>query len=281
MPELPDLLYIKNSLQKAIVKRRITSVTMKQPVILRVAVPEPFDETVCDRSIEAIEIHGPFLRLQLSGEYDLIINLMLAGKLQHQHRSEKTGGHLCCAFLLDDGSQLNVCDEQLMAKLYLVKAGEYSAIPTYLTQGIDILSPDFTLDVFRNLATQHRRKQVRVFINDHTILSSIGNAYADEILFDAHIHPKTFVGKLTPDELQKLHSSILSVMDWGIKNVSEAGKPIQTKVREHMKVRHRHGKACPQCGTTIRREGVRGHDVFFCPTCQPVSRTLFINWTKQ
>lgn len=280
MPELPDLVYIRNYLRNVIVDRRITSSTIKQPVVLRIAVNESFEEIVHGKTIEAIEIHGPFLRFQLSEHHDLIINLMLAGKLQHQRHGEKSEGYLCCSFLLDDDSRLNVCDDKLMAKLYLVKTGDYSAVPRYSTQGIDILSSGFTVDVFRTLAAQHKRKQVRVFINDHTILSSIGNAYADEILFDAHIHPKTFLGKLNPEELQQLYSSIRSVMEWGMTKVTEAGKPVHTKVREHMKVRNRHGKPCPRCGTTIRREGVRGYDVFFCPACQPGSRKLFINWTK-
>ncbi len=280
MPELPDLVYIRDYLRDTIVNRRIASTTVKQPVVLRIAVEQSFEEAVPGKKIEALEIHGPFLRFQLSEHHDLSINLMLAGKLQHQRHGEKGEGYLCCSFLLDDDSRLNLCDDQLMAKLYLVMSGDYSAIPKYSTQGVDILSSGFTVDLFRVLAAKHARKQVRVFINDHTILSSIGNAYADEILFDAHIHPKTFLGKLSSEELQQLHASIHSVMEWGIQQVAAAGKPVHTKVREHMKVRNRHGKPCPQCGTTIRREGVRGYDVFFCPSCQPGSRKFFINWTK-
>jgi formamidopyrimidine-DNA glycosylase len=248
--------------------------------VVRVAVAGSFEGVVAGKTFVAIEIHGPFLRCQLSEQYDLIINLMLAGRLQHQRQGEKGEGYLCCSFLLDDDSCLNLCDDQLMAKLYLVKTGDYSAVPKYSPQGIDILSSGFTVDVFRGLAAQHKRKQVRVFINDHTLLSSIGNAYADEILFDARIHPKTFLGKLSSEELHQLYSSIRSVMEWGLAKVTEAGKPVHTKVREHMKVRNRHGKPCPRCGTTIRREGVRGYDVYFCPACQPGSRKLFINWTK-
>ena len=103
---------------------------------------------------------------------------------------------------------------------------------------------------------------------------------ADEILFDAKIHPKTFVYKLPPQEIEQLYNSVLSVMKWGIQKVETAAQPIHVKVREHMKVRNRKGEPCPQCGTTIRREGVRGHDVFFCPTCQPATRRLFIDWKK-
>jgi formamidopyrimidine-DNA glycosylase len=280
MPELPDLLYIKKYLKKEVERKTITAVMVKQPVVLRVAVEQPFDRAVENRSIDSIDIHGPFIRFELSGSIDLIMNLMLAGKLQHQRPKGKAEGFRCCSLSLNDDSWLNLCDEDKMAKLYVVHHGNYGSIPKYEEQGIDILSLQFTQDVFSELAHRNSRKQVRVFINDHTVLSSIGNAYADEILFDAQIHPKTFVGKLTQEQLHRLYSSIRSVMEWGIQEVEKAGKPIHIKVRDHMKVRNRKGEPCPRCGATIRREGVRGYDVFFCPTCQPASRKLFIDWSK-
>jgi len=281
MPELPDLLYIKSYLKKHVEKRTISSVTVKQPIVLRVAINQPFDQAIPNRIITGVDIRGPFNRFELSESLDLIFNLMLAGRLQHQRANDKAEGYLCCAFALDDGSILNFCDQDKMAKLYLVPHGDYSSIPKYREQGIDIRSPQCTLDAFKQLVRKHSRKQVRVFINDHTILSSIGNAYADEILFESHIHPKTFVSKLTEEEISVLFDSIGSVMDWGIREVEKAAQPIHVKVRDHMKVRNRRGEACPRCGTTIRREGVRGYDVFFCPACQPASRKLFIDWKKE
>jgi formamidopyrimidine-DNA glycosylase len=280
MPELPDLLYIVTYLKKSVQGRTITGAIVQQPVVIRVVLNQPFEKAVIGKTIEAVGIHGPFLRLDLTDPVAVIINLMLAGRLQHQLPGEEPEGFPCCSFHLDDGSRLNLCDQQKMAKLYVVKKGDNTRVPKYGGQGIDILSDGFTWEAFKRLADRNRRKQVRVFLNDHAVISSIGNAYADEILFDARIHPKTFVGKLVEDQLQNLFSSIRSIMEWGIREVAAAAQPIHTKVREHLKVRNRKGRPCPRCGTTIRREGVRGHDVFFCPSCQPPSRKLFIDWRK-
>ncbi len=280
MPELPDLLYIQKYLRRSVVDRTIIGVRIKEPIVLRVAISDSFETILPGKQILSCDIRGPFLRLGLSANLELILNLMLAGKLQHQLPGEKAVGHLSFSLSLDNQSSLHVCDEQKMAKAYLVQAGDYATVPKYREQGIDIMSPAFTPETFKELAKKHSRKQVRVFINDHTILNSIGNAYADEILFDAKIHPKTFVSKLSEQEIKRLHHSILSVMRWGIESVENAAQPIHVKVREHMKVRNRKGEPCPRCGTTIRREGVRGHDVFFCPVCQPASRKLFIDWNK-
>ncbi len=280
MPELPDLLRIRKYLQDNIVSRTIVDVQLKQPVVLRVALDQRFDDLLIGKTVERIDLRGPFIRFDLSDSIDVIANLMLMGKLQHQRGGEKPEGFLCLSLGFDNGTRLNVCDEQKMVKVYIVLHGKYDIIPKFNQQGIDILTPEFTPDVFSSLAKKHSRKQVRVFINDHTILSAIGNAYADEILFEAGIHPKTFVSKLSPLEIAGLYKAIHAVMRWGTQKVEEASQPIQIKVRGHMNVRWRKDEPCPRCGTTIRREGVRGHDVFFCPHCQPTSRKLFIDWKK-
>ena len=280
MPELPDLLYIRDYLQSHVSGHGIQGVTIKEPIVLRIGVEGGAVQVLSGRTIGDITLRGPFIRFALSEDTDLILNLMLAGRLHHQHNG-KSPGHMCFSLALDDGSTLHFCDDQKMGKAYIVRAGEYDIIPRYNTQGIDILSDAFTPELFRGLVSRHTRKQVRVFINDHTILSAIGNAYADEILYAARIHPKTFVARLGSGEVDQLYAAIRDVMAWGTGEVARAARPIDEKVRDHMRVRGRKGEPCERCGTTIRREGVRGYDVFFCPNCQPASRTLFIDWKKQ
>ena len=77
-----------------------------------------------------------------------------------------------------------------MGKVYLAPEGAREGIPGWREQGIDILSPGFTREAFDRLIAG-RRDQVRVFVMDQSALSAIGNAYADEVLFAAGIHPKT------------------------------------------------------------------------------------------
>jgi formamidopyrimidine-DNA glycosylase len=278
MPELPDLLYIRDYLAGTLTGRSITDVEVKVPVVLRNMLDRPLGQSLRGLSLLEVEQHGPFLRLGLSGDVDLVTNLMLAGRLQHRRKGEKAEGHLCVAWMLDDGSSLRLCDEHVMAKLYVCRRADAVLIPRYAAQGVDILSRAFTREKFRDLLRANARRQIRVMINDQSVLSAIGNAYADEILFDARIHPKTLTGRLSEEEAERLYGSIAHVMAWGREMVVRAAQPINVKVREHMRVRNRRGEPCVRCGTTIRREGVLGHDTFFCPTCQPPSRKLFIDW---
>lgn len=279
MPELPDIVYIVAQLA-ALEGKTVAEAAVRQPLVLRNVLDRPAGEVLAGGTLTKVWYRGPFLVFQFGAAAELIVNLMLAGRLQLQRRGEKALGHLCLSIGFEDGTRLNLCDEQKMAKAYLIAAGGSAAVPGFDGQGADILGPQFTREAFRAIAKLHTRKQVRVMINDHAVLCSIGNAYADEILFEAGIHPKTLVARLTPAELDRLHDAIGSVMAWGIAQVRQAGQPIEVKVREHLRVRNRHGLPCPRCGATIRREGVRGYDVFFCPRCQPATRKHFIDWSR-
>ena len=278
MPELPDLQYIVKMLAPGITGRQVIEVAVREPVVIRLLLPDTggFVGALAGRTFKALERRGPFLRFDLE-DRDLIVHCMLAGRLQLAGPREKLIPHACFSLSLDSGGRLVYGDEKRMGKVYLTAPGAYDAIPGFQDQGVDILSKDFTWETFDGLI-RGRRHQARVFLMDQTALSAIGNAYADEILFAAGIHPKTSCATLSAQERRKLYDSIGQVISWGIAEVEKAGQPIEVKVRDHVRVRNRKGEACPVCGTTIRRVGVLGYDSFFCPTCQPATRKQPIPW---
>ena len=143
--------------------------------------------------------------------------------------------------------------------------------------GIDVLSPEFTRERFVSLL-KRRRDQVRLFLMDKRALDSIGNAYADEILFEAGLHPKTFCRTLSHDDAVALHDAIVKVMQEAVDEVARRAEPIDVKVRDFLKVRLR--DVCPRCGSKVRKAGVRGMDAYFCPHCQPATRSGLVDWTK-
>ncbi len=281
MPELPDLHYIVRMLAPRIIERRITGVKIKEPIVLRMLIPDAggFADAVTGRRFTALDRRGPFLRFGLE-DREIIMHCMLAGRLQLAGAGDKLLAGTCFSFALDDGGRLSYADEKKMGKVYLTSPGAYDSIPGFRGQGIDILSAEFKFEAFDRLI-QGRRHQARVFLMDQTAMSAIGNAYADEILFAAGIHPKTSCASLDAAERRKLYDSIRQVMAWGISEVEKAGQPIEVKVREHVRVRNRNGQPCPVCGTTIRRVGVLGYDSFYCPRCQPATKKQFIPWHEE
>ncbi len=279
VPELPDLEYIVDTLAGRLSGRVITEVIVREPIVIRMLLAGTggFDETLPGRTFGTLTRRGPFLHFPLSGDAALVVHCMLAGRLQIAAGGVKPIPHLCFSLHLDSGEWLRYGDDKKMGKVYLTAEGAWDGIPGYREQGIDITSPDFTWERFEKLING-RRHQARVFLMDQSALSAIGNAYADEILFAAGIHPKTSCASLGPVGKRKLYESIRSVMAWGIDEVRKAGQPIDVKVRDHVRVRGRKDEPCPVCGTKIRRAGVLGYDSFYCPACQPATRKQQIPW---
>jgi formamidopyrimidine-DNA glycosylase len=279
VPELPDLQYIVSHLAARVVDRRIEEIVVKEPIVIRMLLPGAggFTTALPGRRIESLDRRGPFLTFGLSDHAELIVHCMLAGRLQIAAAREKPLPHLCFSLRLDSGEWLRYGDDKRMGKVYLTAAGSHESIPGYSEQGVDILSESFTFEMFEKLIAG-RRHQARVFLMDQSALSAIGNAYADEILFSAGIHPKTACSSLSAEERRGLYDAIRSVMAWGIAEVEKAAMPIEVKVRDHMLVRGRKDEPCPRCGSKIRRAGVLGYDSFYCPSCQPATRKQPIPW---
>jgi len=256
-------------------ERTITEVLVREPIVLRNLSGEKFDDALQHQAVREIHRHGPFLCLTFD-TVSLVIHPMLAGRFSLDARRGKGAGLIFQ--LAGESFRLSYLDTKKMGKVYLVKPEQLPEIPGFVMNGLDILADEFTLEQFTK-RIEKRRQQVRVFLMDNDNINTIGNAYADEILFDAKIHPKTPCNRLAPDEIERLFTSVRSVMVWGIDEVERAGRPVDEKVRGHMKVRNRKGEACPRCGATIRRESVLGFDTFYCPSCQPPAGKSFIDWS--
>jgi len=285
MPELPDLEYIISVLGRKVAGRRILQARVRNPIVLRLGLPGTLPDLCRGRPLGRCWRHGHFLVLEVGGAYDLIVNPMLAGRFRLCGSAEKDEGSLCVAFGFEGGEDLRYLDEKQMGKVYLVPAGDRASVPGFDRVGIEPLSPEFTPERLRALL-RARRDQVRAFLLDKAAVAAIGNAYADEILWAARLHPKTGCRGLTEEDVGRLHAAIRGVLADAAAEVARRAEPIEVKVRDFLRVRNRKGRPCPACGTAIRVEGVRGHDAFYCPACQPnrpgdrVGRRQLVDWSR-
>jgi formamidopyrimidine-DNA glycosylase len=202
---------------------------------------------------------------------------MLAGRFKLAEPRSKIERHAGFVLTFQPGPDLRYLDDKQMGKAYLLPAGEWKGIPGMEGGGLDVMSPDFTLERFRE-RLRGRRDQVRAFVMDKTALDSLGNAYADEVLFEAGIHPKTWCRSLTPEDQARLHAAIVTVMRAATEEVAARHEPIEVKVRDFLRIRLR--EICPRCGSKVRKAGVRGMDSYFCPRCQPEMRPGLVDWRK-
>ncbi len=289
MPELPDLLHVLTQLRERLPGRIVAHDRVREPVVLRCLVAGNLS-LLRGRRLEEILRHAHFLIFRFDG-LDLAVNPMLAGRFRFARPDEKDEaalgfalgfhppeapgappGHLAACDL-----ELRYLDDKKMGKAYLTQPGDWRTLPAAEAGGVDILSREFTPERLVSLL-RHRRDQVRAFLLDKRALDSLGNAYADEVLFAAGIHPKTPCRRLSHADALRLHAAIGSVMRAAIDEVARRNEPIEVKVRDFLKVRLK--EICPRCGAKIRTAGVRGMDAYFCPRCQPATRPGLVDWTK-
>ncbi len=274
MPELPDLLYVVSRLRERLLGRHVSSERVREPVVMRFAVRGNLS-LLLGRPLEEAFRKSHFLVFRFEG-LDLAVNPMLAGRFRLAVPGEADEAAL--AFVLGFGDvELRYLDDKRMGKAYLIPTDDWQAVPGMQTGGIDILSAEFTRERFVSLL-KRRRDQVRVFLLDKKALDSLGNAYADEVLFEAGIHPKTFCRSLGHEQGVRLHDAIVKVMSEAVAEVERRAEPIEVKVRDFLKVRRK--ETCPRCGSKLRTAGVKGMDSWFCPHCQPATRAGLVDWTR-
>jgi formamidopyrimidine-DNA glycosylase len=274
MPELPDLLHIVDKLQQRIEGRVVSAARVREPIILRFTVHGNLS-LLQGRALEKVFRKAHFVVFRFPG-FDLAVNPMLAGRFRLATSGEMDEYQL--AFALEFGdTELRYIDSKKMGKAYLIGSDDWAAIPGIKTGGVDILSSEFTRERLVSLL-KHRRDQVRVFLLDKKALDSLGNAYADEVLFEAGIHPKTWCRSLSHDDAVRLHDAIVQVMTEAVAEVARRDEPTEVKVRDFLKVRRK--PECPRCGSKIRKAGVRSMDAYFCPRCQPATREGLVDWIK-
>ena len=111
---------------------------------------------------------------------------------------------------------------------------------------------------------------------DQKFIAGIGNMYADEVLYEARIHPQRTGGSLSREEVKRLHKAIQRILWAAIDNkgasVDTYFRPDGTEGTAHFQFKVAHGlggKTCPVCGGPIERITVRNRGTYFCPKCQP------------
>jgi formamidopyrimidine-DNA glycosylase len=284
MPERPDLEYVVPILARELSGRAITAARVKKPVVLRVVVPGGLEAALLGRTVRGVARRGHFVCFELDGPdpaVEVAVAPMLAGRFRLDPAGAKAPGALAVALGLDDGRELRYRDDVQMGKVYVLPRGEWRHAPGLAEVGLDVLDPRaFTREAFRALA-RRRRDQAKVFLMDKAALDSFGNAYADEALWAAGVHPKTFVRALDDAALDRLHDAMASVLTEARDEIARRKPELDDKLRDFVKVRNRKGEPCPRCGAKIRAAGVHGHDAFFCPQCQPETRaSAIVDWRK-
>ncbi len=269
VPELPDLEVAKNILNRTLSGQTIEEVEVGSPILLRRPTAEIFESTLNGLSIREYMRYGKFLIFHFEPAAALYINFMLAGRLRLQSPADPKQKKMGFRFKLENGLDLRYLDARNMGKIYLLLKDESTAlIPNYNEQGPDALDPQLTPDVFRQRIKGFNAVIKHVLVNQRFI-AGLGNAYADEILFAAHIMPFRKRSSLTDAEIEVLFNATKSVLQNAITTISaRIGDTLQFEVRDFLQVHGKGGEPCPNCGSSISsvKSGLRIAN--FCRKCQ-------------
>ncbi|GCE20063.1 DNA-formamidopyrimidine glycosylase [Dictyobacter kobayashii] len=303
MPELPEVEYTARQLRASVVGATIREAyVFWERTISYPPVPD-FLVEVAGRRIESVRRRGKYLLVDLSGDVFLSIHRRMTGNflllpagweldtsLREQDRAAwytkgptfRAGGEEGSAynsemkycrvcFVFEDGRCLLFTDPRKFGKIGLwPQEREQEALKGL---GPEPLGADFSVERF-SAALKGRRTGIKQVLLDQTVVAGVGNIYADEALFYAHIHPLRRADSLTPEEIQVLHTGIISVLTLGIEHGGTSFNDYRDLWGEagdnfnHVHVYHQEGKPCSRCGTIIERMVIAQRSAHFCPGCQ-------------
>ncbi|MSQ32866.1 MAG: Fpg/Nei family DNA glycosylase [Dehalococcoidia bacterium] len=268
MPEIPDLENVKSFLEQHILGVAVQGAETPRGWVIRYPTALEFVRTLEGDAVQSIARRGKFLLFSLRSGHLLAINSMLTGRLQYREGQPKKV-HKRTNFILHlaDGHDLLYYDQKSMGKVYLVPADRLDLIPNFSKMGPDAL--EMSLLEFQE-RLRKRRGMVKPILTDAEFIAGIGNAYADEILWEARVHPHKNAASLSVEEVERLHSAIGSVLRWAIGIVGEEMRcDIDRKIRDFLRVHRKGGEPCPRCSHTISEIAVRERVTSFCRQCQP------------
>jgi formamidopyrimidine-DNA glycosylase len=269
MPEVPDLEAIRKFFNKIISGKVIERVETFIPVVIRLPRDE-FVRLLTGDTLGDVHRHGKFLLFTLASGRVLIVNPMLTGRFSVVEAKVKRHARTCFLLGLDDGNELRYADQRLMGRVYLVEAGEIESVPQFAEMGPDVLSPALTEAVFAERLRKYTG-QIKSILVNHKFIAGVGNAYSDEILWEARLHPYKKRTSLTDEDVSRLYHATRDVLEWAEPLVAEKMSESldYSEWRDHLRVHRRGGQPCPRCGSTISEITAGQRITSFCRTCQP------------
>lgn len=269
MPELPDLEIVREFLTQNIVGATVAEFQVLRPLVLRSLVKGDPAHQVTGKKILAVERRGKLLLIFLSGELVLVIHPMLAGRLQYCDPGEKKRQNTFVIITLSNRKQLRYFDDETMGMIYVVEKNNLAAIPRLTSQGLDAFDPAFTMVAFKDRLRRYQG-EIKGVLTRGELVAGIGNAYADEILWEAKIYPFRRRKTLAEKEIEKLFEAIHSVLENGIRILRQRiGTSIHEEIRDFLQVHRKGGQPCPRCGEPISTVTQKQKVTNFCRKCQP------------
>lgn len=281
MPELPEVEVVRRGLQEHVAGRSITAVRVHHPRAVRRHEAGPADLTarLLDARITGTGRRGKYLWLTLDDTEALVVHLGMSGQmLLGPIRDDR---HLRIAAVLDDGTALSFVDQRTfggwqLADMVTVDGTDVPQPVAHLAR--DPLDPLFDRERVVTVL-RHKHSEIKRQLLDQTVVSGIGNIYADEALWRSKINGAKIAASLPRRRLGELLDASAEVMREALGQGGTSFDSLYVNVNgesgyfeRSLDAYGREGEPCRRCGAVMRREKFMNRSSFYCPKCQPRPR---------
>jgi formamidopyrimidine-DNA glycosylase len=282
VPELPEVEVVRRGLETHVLGRTISRVDVLHLRAVRRHLPGPADFVglLADRRIDAVRRRGKYLWWALDDGDAVIAHLGMSG--QFRVRGPLDAGvespHLRVRFAFADGGpDVHFVDQRTFGGLSFSPGG--AALPAEIAHiATDPLDPAFDLEA-AVARLRARRTGLKRALLDQTVLSGIGNIYADEALWRARLHYARATDKLTRPQVRSVIAAATEVMEQALDQGGTSFDALYVSVNgesgyfdRSLNAYGQTGRPCARCGTPIVKESFMNRSSHFCPTCQPRPR---------
>ncbi|MBR4262219.1 MAG: DNA-formamidopyrimidine glycosylase [Bacilli bacterium] len=272
MPELPEVETVKETLKKKVIGKTIKNVIVRHNNIIASPDVSTFKEKLIGQKIIDLSRRGKWIIFHLT-DYYLLSHLRMEGKYFLKDIGDEVTKHQHVIFEFTDNTSLRYQDVRKFGKMYLVDKDKLLDCEPIKELGLEPwdnnLNVSYLKEKYKNL-----KHPIKTTLLDQSIITGIGNIYADEILFLSNINPHKLPGSLSDKDLSNIIKNTKSVLEKAIKKggttirsyTSDEG--ITGMFQNDLYVHQREKESCRICGSTIIKEKIGGRGTYYCPKCQ-------------
>ena len=281
MPELPEVETVRRGLARHLVGRRIRSVRVYHDRAVRrhLGGADDFQALLADRSVADVRRRGKYLWWVLDGGDAVLAHLGMSGQFRVGAALDTRHPHLRIRFTFHDGgADLDFLDQRTFGGMTFAPGGaELPAAIAHIAR--DPLDPAFRADD-AVAAVRRRHTGIKRALLDQTVVSGVGNIYADEALWRARMHYERTTDRLTRAQARTVLTAATEVMSDALTAGGTSFDALYVDVNgesgyfdRSLNVYGREDLPCPRCGTPIRRAAFMNRSSYYCPRCQRAPRS--------
>lgn len=271
MPEIAEVETVRNTLKKQILGKKIKQVKILYDPIIASDKLE-FKKNLIGKTIKDIKRIGKWLIFELE-DYYVLSHLRMEGKyfLKKENDAIEKHEHIIITFF--DNLDLRYHDTRKFGRMMLTPKDKLYEVEAIKKQGYEPNDKKLTKEYLYSKISR-KSLPIKTILLDQTIISGLGNIYANEVLFQAKINPLKKGKNITQEECERIKDSANKIIKQAIK---EGGTTIKSytsslgvtgRFQQQLMVHKRENENCKVCNTKIRNEKIGGRSTYYCPNCQ-------------